>query len=255
MTKLSVNVNKLATLRNSRGGNQPDVLELARKILSYGAFGITVHPRPDERHIRKSDLAPLSQLVRAWNSQHGLKCEFNVEGYPSADYLDWLKEYRPDQATLVPDPPEALTSNAGWNLSSNEKFLSETVQAIRALGIRVSLFIDPHEFSPTEVSALQRISPDRIELYTEEYARTYATQNPNLIARSTQIYAQASSVSSQMGIGVNAGHDLSQANLRHLISSVPQINEVSIGHALICEALEQGLQTTVTNYLSLLKST
>src|SRR3984957_11750867 len=171
MTKLSVNVNKLALLRNSRGKNQPDLEWWAEKILEWGCHGVTVHPRPDERHIRRRDLARLAGLVA-----HHAGAEFNVEGYPSADYLALVKEARPDQCTLVPDPPEALTSNAGWDFVLHEKFLTETTKRIRDLGTRVSLFLEPKKFDKVQADCLEKIGCDRVELYTEDYADAFAAK-------------------------------------------------------------------------------
>jgi pyridoxine 5-phosphate synthase len=252
MTKLSVNVNKLATLRNSRGKNNPDVAALALKIISYGAQGITVHPRPDERHIRRSDVVALALLVREQ------KVEFNIEGYPSESYLQLIEQVHPDQATLVPDPPEALTSNAGWKLGPNKKFLGQVCERLKRAGARVSVFMDPRDFSPktgAEASAqtvkdLTEIGADRIELYTEEYAEAFPTAQRESVTESYQRLAQAAHGA---GLGINAGHDLDRANLRHLIEKIPFIDEVSIGHALICDALELGLEKTVRAYLDCLK--
>ncbi len=250
MTKLSVNVNKLATLRNSRGKNLPDVLALSEKILGFGVHGLTVHPRPDGRHIRPADVAVLSQLVRDWNLNHPEKMEFNVEGYPSRDYLDLINTHRPHQATLVPDPPEALTSNAGWDLVKEREFLKDVVNRLRETGTRVSLFVDPFTFSADQENALIEIKPDRIELYTEKYADHFHTPERDSV---TQVYQDVARRAKNHGIGVNAGHDLNQENLRFLVERIPWLEEVSIGHALICEALEAGLERTVKSYLKLLK--
>jgi pyridoxine 5-phosphate synthase len=249
MTHLSVNVNKLATLRNSRGKNNPDVAALARKILSYGAHGITVHPRPDERHIRAADVPVLRDVVDSYNGpDHRHSVEFNVEGYPSEDFLRLVEKTRPHQATLVPDPPEAITSNAGWDLKTNQDFLAGVLSRLNAAGIRVSLFVEPAKFDGAQESALRTLKPGRIELYTEAYADAYTTALRDTVTRD---YARVAKIAAGLGIGVNAGHDLSQENLRFLLQQIPQIKEVSIGHALICEALEQGLETTVRNYLAI----
>lgn len=249
MTHLSVNVNKLATLRNSRGKNTPDVASLARKILGYGAHGITVHPRPDERHIRASDVPVLSALVAEYNGpDHKHSVEFNVEGYPSEDFLRLLEKNRPHQATLVPDPPDAITSNAGWDLAANREFLAGVIARLNAASIRVSLFVEPAKFDKAQETALAALKPGRIELYTEAFADSYPTGERDTV---TADYARVAKIAGDLGIGVNAGHDLSQVNLRYLLQKVPQIKEVSIGHALICEALEQGLETTVKNYVSI----
>lgn len=248
MTSLSVNVNKLATLRNSREKNLPDVTVMAKKILSYGAHGITVHPRPDGRHIRIPDVKSIKGMIQEWNQTHK-PVEFNIEGYPSEDFIRLIEEIRPDQATLVPDPPEALTSNAGWDLVQSESLLQTVLPRLRAAGARVSLFVDPSTFSKEQAAALARLKPERIELYTERFSDDYPS--PKRTA-TTQEYARVAAEASGLGVGVNAGHDLNQQNLRYLIEQIPSIDEVSIGHALICEALEQGLETTVRNYLRLL---
>ncbi|MGE0529371.1 MAG: pyridoxine 5'-phosphate synthase [Bdellovibrionales bacterium] len=248
MTQLSVNVNKLATLRNSRGKNNPDVQRLSRRILDWGAHGITVHPRPDGRHIRIEDVRALNHLVRDYRGPHS-HVEFNVEGYPSPDFLELIKEIRPDQVTLVPDPPEALTSNAGWELTAQEQLLHEVVRELRRYETRVSLFIDPFQFTQAQCDALLRIQPDRIELYTERFADHFDQPDRDSV---TTVYEDAARFAHDHGVGVNAGHDLNQKNLGFLVSKIPWLKEVSIGHALICEALEQGLQTTIHNYLNIL---
>lgn len=249
MTRLSVNVNKLATLRNSRGKNLPDVLALSKKILSYGVHGLTMHPRPDGRHIRTQDVVDLHDLVEVWNQEHDA-VEFNVEGFPSAEYLQLVGKYTPTQATLVPDPPEALTSNAGWDLKKNKALLLDLVGQLRSQGIRVSLFVDPFTFDEQQEVALKTIAPDRIELYTEKFADAFETAERASVC---ERYAVVARKAVDMGIGVNAGHDLNQRNLGYLIEQIPMIEEVSIGHALICEALEEGLATTIANYLRILK--
>lgn len=248
MTRLSVNVNKLATLRNSREKNNPDVAALSKKILTYGAHGLTVHPRPDGRHIRPGDVAALHALVKDWNKTAVQPVEFNIEGYPTAEYLQLVKEFKPDQATLVPDPPEALTSNAGWNVHGQAHFLKPVLEELKSQGIRVSLFIDPFEFSETQLKALTHVGADRIELYTEKFADAFPTSEKAAV---TARYSEVARLVAEHGMAVNAGHDLNQENLRYLLETVPQIEEVSIGHALICEALEQGLEKTVKNYLKL----
>lgn len=250
MTQLSVNVNKLATLRNSRGKNRPNVSEFALKILELGVAGLTVHPRPDGRHIRPNDVADLHALSRRWKAERDAKVEFNIEGFPSNDYLKLLERFPPDQATLVPDPPEALTSNAGWDLERHEEFLTGVTRDIQKTGARVSLFVDPFRFTPEQERALARIQPDRIELYTERYAEAFETAERTLV---TEEYKAAATSARALGLGVNAGHDLSQENLLYLIQQIPWIEEVSIGHALFCEALEQGLATTIRRYLQILQ--
>jgi len=249
MCRLSVNVNKLATLRNSRGKNNPDVAEFSRKILAFGVRGLTVHPRPDGRHIRLSDVEQLHGLVADWNAKGGEQVEFNIEGYPSPDFIGLMKRFRPHQATLVPDPPEALTSNAGWDLEKNESLLSGIVQDLRAVGVRVSLFVDPFEFNGKQKQSLAIIQPDRIELYTERFADAFGTGEQAAV---TAVYRDAALAARELGVEINAGHDLNQQNLGYLCAQIPFLQEVSIGHALICEALEQGLQTTLGNYQRIL---
>lgn len=244
MTRLSVNVNKLATLRNSRGKNLPDVTAGARKILSFGAHGITVHPRPDGRHIRPPDVTAIRDLVLGWP----VPVEFNVEGYPSADFMEMIRQSRPHQVTLVPDPPEALTSNAGWDLVANEEAIKEVVLRLRQFKARVSIFVDPARMDEAQSKALSRIQPDRIELYTEAYADAFDTDEREAV---TAIYAKAALRAYRLEIGVNAGHDLNQNNLGFLLERVPQIEEVSIGHAIFCEAIEDGLETTIKRYVDI----
>ncbi len=251
MCRLSVNVNKLATLRNSREKNLPDVAALSLKILNYGVRGLTVHPRPDGRHIRLTDVEQLHALIASWNQKQE-PVEFNIEGYPSPDFVTMMKRFTPDQATLVPDPPEALTSNAGWDLAANETFLVKTVRQMQELGIRVSLFVDPFEFNSAQQHSLLAIKPDRIELYTEKYSDFYASNERSAV---TARYKTVAEVARKHGIGVNAGHDLNQANLAYLVQQIPWLDEASIGHALFCEALEQGLETTIGHYLTILGST
>lgn len=247
MTKLSVNVNKVALLRNSRGKNIPSVEKVSLDLLKMGAHGITVHPRPDQRHIRLSDLKPLNKLVRGYSRD----VEFNIEGYPSDDFLTMLEDTLPHQATLVPDPPEALTSNAGWKLSENTKVLHEVCKRIKKAGIRVSLFVDPYDFDEKDVKALKMIQPDRIELYTEKYADHYSLDDRNEV---TEVYRDAAQRAIMNGVDINAGHDLNLDNLGHLIQAIPAIKEVSIGHALICEALYMGYENVMKGYLKILGS-
>ena len=249
MCKLSVNVNKLATLRNSRGKNLPDVAVLARRILTYGAHGITVHPRPDGRHIRLPDVVTLHDVIKEWNLSAKAPVEYNIEGYPTDDFLFLLESVMPNQATFVPDPPEALTSNAGWDLVANEARLEAILKRQRSVGIRASLFVDPNLMDAEQTAALLRLKPDRIELYTEAFSDHYGTPEQS---RVTETYVEVARVAQRAGIGVNAGHDLNQNNLAYLLGKIPWIDEVSIGHALICEALEQGMQTTIGNYLKLI---
>lgn len=233
MTRLSVNINKFATLRNARGANNPDVVKAALACERFGAQGITVHPRPDERHIRRSDVIALSKVVTT---------EFNVEGYPDARFLELIREVRPAQATLVPDPPGVLTSNAGWNTVEQAKFLTSTIRDIKSLGIRVSLFVEP---VVKMVEGAATVGADRIELYTEPYAANYAQDREKAVAP----YVMAAERARKVGLGINAGHDLDLHNLRYLKQSIDGLDEVSIGHALICDALYLGLENTIQLYL------
>lgn len=241
MTKLSVNINKIATLRNARGEDNPNVLEMALKIESYGAHGITVHPRPDERHITRKDVFTLKpQLTK----------EFNCEGYPSEDFLAMMEEINPEQVTLVPDPPDVLTSNAGWNIEKNQNFLIETIDRIHQnTDARVSIFLDPGDYWNKELTPLQETKVDRIELYTYAFAKAFGTPEAESV---TKIYAKTAEKAHALGIGINAGHDLDSKNLKYFLSQVPHIAEVSIGHALVCEALEFGMKETIEKYMSLL---
>lgn len=235
MVRLSVNINKIATLRNARGGNMPDVLRVARDCEAFGAQGITVHPRPDERHIKYQDVLGLKPLVRT---------EFNVEGYPSPDFLDLVLKVKPHQVTLVPDPPEALTSNAGWDVLKHLDFLKETVARLQKEGIRVSIFMEP-DASLMESAA--ETGADRIELYTESYAKHF----PEIGANAAKAFAAAAEAAHACGLGVNAGHDLNLDNLKTFVQEVPHVLEVSIGHALVCDALYYGLQNTIGMYLAI----
>lgn len=239
-TRLSVNINKLATLRNSRGKNSPDVLKTAADLVRFGAEGITVHPRPDGRHIRRDDVYALRK---------SLSVEFNIEGYPSDHFLQMVVDVVPEQCTLVPDPPEALTSNAGWRVSDNQALLSKAVQRLHAKGIRVSIFVDPRTVTDEDFAVMQSLAVDRIELYTEEYAQAFHTPQRAAV---TALYRATSEKAVARGIGVNAGHDLDSENLHYLVTEIPAIKEVSIGHALICDALYWGLQETVRRYLQVL---
>jgi len=247
MTKLSVNVNKVALLRNSRGKNIPSVEKVSLDLLKMGAHGITVHPRPDQRHIRLNDLQPLNRLVRGYSRD----VEFNIEGYPSEDFLVMIEEVGPHQATLVPDPPEALTSNAGWKLNDNTKKLHDICARIKKAGVRVSLFVDPFNFDEKDLKALKMIKPDRIELYTEKYADHFSLDDRNEV---TDVYRDAAQRAIMSGVDVNAGHDLNLDNLGYLLQRIPAIKEVSIGHALICEALYMGYEQVMKGYLKILGS-
>lgn len=232
MTKLSVNINKVATLRNARGGNIPDVIKTALNCEAYGADGITVHPRPDERHIRYADVYELRPV---------LKTEFNIEGYPSEAFMDLVLKVKPTQVTLVPDAPDALTSNAGWDTSAHYDFLVRTVDLLKTVGIRTSIFVGT-ELEMIEAAA--KIGTDRVELYTEPYATGYAA-NP---AEAVAPFAEASALAHKLGMGVNAGHDLNLENLKFFHENVPYLSEVSIGHSLISDALYLGLKTTIARY-------
>lgn len=231
-TRLSVNVNKVATLRNARGENNPDVRAFALHCEQHGAQGITVHPRPDERHIRRSDVRELKQC---------LTTEFNIEGYPSEDFLALVEEIRPAQATLVPDKPDQLTSNAGWDIIANMNLLRGICDRLKRAGVRVSIFVDP---DPAQVEAAAAAGADRVELYTKAYADNYADNRENAIAP----YVIASQKAKDVGLGLNAGHDLSLENLNYFYRTLPHLDEVSIGHALICDALYLGIDETLRRY-------
>ncbi|MBQ2530752.1 MAG: pyridoxine 5'-phosphate synthase [Bacteroidales bacterium] len=237
MTRLSVNINKIATIRNSRGGNMPDVEKAARDCETFGAEGITVHPRPDERHIRYSDVRAI---------RPGVKTEFNIEGNPIPSFVDLVMEVVPDQVTLVPDAHDAITSNAGWDTVANQGFLTEVVAAFKSKGIRTSIFIDP---VPAMAEGAARCGADRIELYTAAYAAGYHS-GP---AEAVRDYLLAASAARDAGLGVNAGHDLNLDNLEYFIRTIPWTAEVSIGHAIICDALYMGLEKTIQAYLSKIK--
>lgn len=237
MTKLSVNINKIATLRNARGGNNPDVEKVARDCEAYGAEGITVHPRPDERHIRYADVYALRPQV---------KTEFNIEGYPSKEFIDLVLRVRPHQVTLVPDAPDQITSNAGWDTKTHFTFLTDLMDTFGTAGIRTSIFVG------TDVEMIEyaaKTGADRVELYTEPYAALYPENPEQAIAP----FVQAASVVRKLGMGLNAGHDLSLQNLKYFHDNIPWLDEVSIGHALICDALYLGLQKTIEEYKNCLR--
>ncbi|SDY77209.1 pyridoxine 5'-phosphate synthase [Hymenobacter psychrophilus] len=238
MTKLSVNINKIATLRNARGHNRPDLLQAARDMERFGAEGITVHPRPDERHVRYQDVRDLKAVV---------KTELNVEGNPTPDFLDLVREVRPEQVTLVPDAPDAITSNAGWNTIEHQDYLRDIVTELKGLGCRVSIFLDP---VPELVRAAATTGTDRIELYTEDYASRYHADREAALAP----YREAAQLAQQLGLGLNAGHDLDLDNLAYMAHNLPGLAEVSIGHALVCDALYLGLENTVQLYKRCLTS-
>jgi pyridoxine 5-phosphate synthase len=233
MTKLSVNINKIATLRNARGGNLPDLIQVAKDIEKFGAQGITVHPRPDGRHIRYDDVRQLKQVVTT---------EFNIEGYPSKDFIDLVMEVKPHQVTLVPDPPDAITSNNGWDTIKYQEFLFDICQIFKKERIRTSIFVNP---DTVMVRNAKLCGTDRIELYTESYAANYAL-NP---ATAIEDYRHAAEEAVKQGLGINAGHDLNLHNLKYFATNIPQLLEVSIGHALICDALYLGLEETIQRYL------
>lgn len=231
-TNLSVNINKIATLRNSRGENNPDVLKVALDCERFGADGITVHPRPDERHIKRDDVYRLKGAV---------KTEFNIEGYPSPEFMDLVLKIKPAQVTLVPDAPDALTSSAGWEVEPNFAFLSEICERLNEAGIRSSIFVGT---DPENIRLAAKAGADRVELYTKPYADLFESDPEKAV----QPFVEASRAAHKAGLGVNAGHDLSLQNLRYFHASVPFLNEVSIGHALICDALYMGLQETIRAY-------
>lgn len=237
MTKLSVNINKVATIRNARGGNTPDILQVARDCELFGADGITVHPRPDERHIRRADVPALRAVVRS---------EFNIEGYPSKEFLDLVFKAKPDQVTLVPDKPDQITSNCGWDTVAEQEFLKDILDDLRGAGIRSSIFINA-DSRMAEYAA--KAGADRVELYTGPYAEAYARNREAAIAP----FLETAQRVRKLGIGLNAGHDLSLENLRYFVETIPWVDEVSIGHALICDALYLGLEKCVAAYKECLK--
>jgi pyridoxine 5-phosphate synthase len=242
MTALSVNVNKLALLRNSRGRNYPNLLHFAERFLRLGAHGITVHPRPDQRHIRRDDVPTLAALVADFPGT-----EFNVEGYPSDDFLQLINTVKPHQCTLVPDASNQLTSDRGWDLHQHDTWLSDIILRIQDMGVRVALFLDP---VVEQVEQAARISTDRIELYTEDYAAAFVTaEKQQVLAK----YRAAALRAQELGVGVNAGHDLDLVNLGEFLQ-IPGILEVSIGHALIVECIEHGMEPVVARYLQLCKT-
>ena len=237
MTKLSVNINKIATIRNARGGNMPDVLKAAVDCERFGAEGITVHPRPDERHIRYSDAREIRPLITT---------EFNIEGNPIPSFIDLVMEVCPHQVTLVPDAHDAITSNAGWDTISHKEFLTEVCKEFKNKGIRTSIFVDP---DPRMVEGAALCGCDRVEMYTEAYARMYSADPRKAI----EPYIKTAETARECCIGLNAGHDLSLENLEYFIREIPWVDEVSIGHALICDALYMGLEPTIKAYLSKVK--
>lgn len=237
MAKLSVNINKIATLRNSRGGNVPDLLKVAADVQKFGAQGVTIHPRPDERHIRYQDAHDLVPVVHT---------EYNIEGNPVRKFIDLVLEVKPTQVTLVPDADDAITSNAGWDTIKHKSFLQEVIQEFKSNGIRTSIFVDPVS---AMVEGAKETGTDRIELYTESFAHQYGLGNKNGI----EPYIEAANVANSLGLGINAGHDLSLDNIKFFKENIPGLLEVSIGHALISESLYLGLENVVNMYLQKLK--
>jgi pyridoxine 5-phosphate synthase len=237
MTKLSVNINKIATLRNARGGNVPDLLKVAADIQKFGAQGITIHPRPDERHIRYQDARDLKAIVYT---------EFNIEGNPQHNFIDLVLECKPEQVTLVPDAIGAITSSAGWDTVKNQAYLTEMIQEFQRNGIRTSIFVDPQL---DMIEGAKQTGTDRIELYTEAFAHEYSLGNKNGI----DPYVKAAVLANELGLGINAGHDLSLENIQFFKQNIPGLLEVSIGHALIAESLYLGLENVVNMYLQKLK--
>ena len=233
MTRLSVNINKIATIRNARGGNNPDVVKVALDCERFGADGITVHPRPDERHIRRKDVYDLKKV---------LTTEFNIEGYPAPEFMELVTKIKPAQVTLVPDAPGQITSNHGWDTLNNQDFLTEIVSELKANRIRASIFVDAN---PMMVELAAKAGADRVELYTEPYATNYVELGPDTAVKP---FVEAARKARECGLGLNAGHDLSLVNLRFLKQQIPWMDEVSIGHALVCDALYLGLEKTISEY-------
>ena len=238
MTKLSVNINKIATLRNARGGNQPNILQVAKDVQAFGAHGITVHPRPDERHITYQDARELPTVITT---------EFNIEGNPIPKFIDLVCAIKPHQVTLVPDAPDAITSNAGWDTVANRDFLKEVIQEFKQQGIRTSIFLDS---DAAQVEAAVKTGTDRIELYTEAYAQEY----PKDPAKAIASFVEAATKAQEVGLGLNAGHDLNLDNIAFFAQQLPGLLEVSIGHALICESLYFGLENVINQYIAKLST-
>ena len=234
MARLSVNINKVATLRNARGGNIPDVTIAAINVERFGAHGVTVHPRPDERHIKYTDVYSIKKVINI---------EFNIEGYPNDRFLKLVKDVRPTQVTLVPDPPDALTSNAGWDTFKHFDFLSEVIKELKDCGIRTSIFV---ETDLENIKNAAKSGTDRVELYTEPYAKNFNLNRQQAI----KPFIAAANVANQVGLGINAGHDLNLDNLRYFSENIPNLLEVSIGHALISDSLYFGLENTIQMYLN-----
>ena len=238
MTALSINVNKFALIRNARGADMPNLVDISKKCIEYGADGITVHPRPDERHVKFSDLQELKILTNNYE-----QIEFNIEGYPSDDFIKRVIDVLPDQVTLVPDPPEALTSSFGWDCEVNKNFLTEVINKFRDKDIRVSIFINP---SSKTLSNLKSIRPDRVELYTYDYAKNYKQNKNSAIKNYLEVTDYLKREFPQ--ISLNAGHDLNLDNLDYILENIPAIKEVSIGHALVCDSIDFGLKQTIEKY-------
>ena len=238
MTKLSVNINKIATLRNARGGDQPNILQVAKDAQEFGAHGITVHPRPDERHITYQDVRELPTVITT---------EFNIEGNPNPKFIDMVCAIKPNQVTLVPDAPDAITSNAGWDTEANRDFLKEVIQEFKQQGIRTCIFLDS---DVAQVEAAVKTGTDRIELYTEAYAQEYSKNPLKAIAP----FVEAATKAQEVGLGLNAGHDLNLDNIAFFAQRLPGLLEVSIGHALICESLYFGLENVINQYISKLST-
>ena len=236
MAKLSVNINKIATLRNARGENIPDLINSAIDIINFGADGITVHPRPDERHIKYNDVLELSNVLNK---------EFNIEGNPNIDFMKLVKDVKPTQVTLVPDSIEAITSNSGWNTKENFSFLKDTIEELKSYSIRTSVFVDPQL---EMIEYAKKLSADRIELFTGQYAKLFSKDKEIAI----KPYIECANLAEEIKIGVNAGHDLNQDNLKYFNDSINNLLEVSIGHALICESIYEGLEKTIKSYLDIL---
>ena len=238
-TKLSINVNKIATIRNSRGKNLPDVLQVSQDLIKFGAQGITVHPRPDGRHIRREDVYLLKKNINV---------EFNIEGYPSDDFIEMCCEVEPEQVTLVPDPPEALTSNAGFVVSKQIKLLENALSKFKSSKLRVSVFVE-NNLVKADIDALKKMGCDRVELYTEDYSDHFGTARQS---ETTKKYIQTAELASANGLGINAGHDLNLKNLEHFSKAIPNLLEVSIGHAFVCDSLYFGFEATMKKYLKCL---
>tara|TARA_Y200000002_G_scaffold20916_1_gene16055 strand:- start:373 stop:1116 length:744 start_codon:yes stop_codon:yes gene_type:complete len=238
MTALSINVNKFALIRNARGADMPNLVDISKKCIEYGADGITVHPRPDERHVKFSDLQELKNLTNNYE-----QIEFNIEGYPSDDFIKRVIDVLPDQVTLVPDPPEALTSSFGWDCEVSKIFLTEVINKFRDKNIRVSIFINP---SSKTLSNLETIRPDRVELYTYDYAKNYKQNKNSAIKNYLEVTDYLKREFPQ--ISLNAGHDLNLDNLDYILENIPAIKEVSIGHALVCDSIDFGLKETIKKY-------